>query len=336
MPESTAGAHDAQTSRLMTLVAELPEIYQPIYGLPLVQGARTADSDRIEVVAQMVDTVCQLVGRPLHILDLGSAQGYVAFRLSEAGHTVVGIEGLAQNVAVARAIQEQHPDRDVRFVEADILDCPSSVDLSEFDLVLGLSVLHHIVDRDGQDRAVELVATLAHHIPHGVFEMALDTEPVFWAPSLPTDPRATLAPFAFIREIGRTGTHLSEVRRPLLFASATHVLTGAGLREIRSWSDQAHHDATNVGLRRHFMVGDDIVKIAARFVDGPDDDALAVYRHELRNEAHILELLTSQGSTRPASSNSSTATTSRSSCAPPIPGSCSAWSPPPSPTSTAG
>ena len=295
MPESTAGAHDAQTSRLMTLVAELPEIYQPIYGLPLVQGARTADSDRIDIVAQVVDKVSRLVGRPLRILDLGSAQGYVAFRLSEAGHSVVGVEGLAQNVAVARAIQEQHPDRDVRFVEADILDCPSVVDLRAFDLVLGLSVLHHIVDRDGQDRAVELVATLAHHIPHGIFEMALAAEPVFWAGSLPADPRATLAPFAFIREIGRSGTHLSEVRRPLLFASGTHVLTGAGLREIRSWSDQAHHDATNSGFRRHFMVGDDIVKIAARFVDGTNDGPLGVYRNELRNEAHVLELLTSQG-----------------------------------------
>ena len=295
MPDSPADAHDAQTARLMTLVAELPEIYQPIYGQPLVQGARTADSDRIDIVAQVVDKVGRLVGRPLRILDLGSAQGYIAFRLSEAGHTVVGVEGLAQNVAVARAIHEQHPELDVRFVEADILDCPSEVDLGGFDLVLGLSVLHHIVDRDGQERAVELVSTLAHHIPHGVFEMALASEPVFWASSLPADPRATLAPFAFIRELGRSGTHLSDVQRPLLFASGTHVLTGAGLRAIRSWSDQAHHDATNPGLRRHFMVGDDVVKVAARFVDGTDDGVLAVYRNELRNEAHILELLGSQG-----------------------------------------
>ncbi len=292
-PPRHPGPHggDELNSRVLTLVAELPEIYQPIYGQPQVQGSRTADSQRISLVSGIVDGLATLLGRPLAILDLGSAQGYVDFRLAEAGHRVVGIELLDKNIAVARAIHEQHPDLDVAFVEGNIVDCASLVDPTQFDLVLGLSVLHHVIDRDGHDRAVDLVRTLADAIPHGVFEMALASEPVFWAPSLPADPRVTLAPYAFIREIGRSGTHLSDVQRPLLFASATHVLTAAGLRAIDTWGDQAHADAAHHGLRRHFQVGGDLVKIAARFTDDAEDGVLEVYRQELRNEAHVLELL---------------------------------------------
>jgi O-antigen chain-terminating bifunctional methyltransferase/kinase len=292
VPAPADGSADP-TAQLLALVAELPEIYQPIYGHPGVQGARTSDTDRIDLVLRTATTVAALVGRPLRILDLGTAQGYVAFRLAEAGHAVVGVEALDRNVAVARAIAGLHPELDVEIVEADIVDCPTVVDLAGFDLVLGLSVLHHVIERDGHDRAVALVSALARHVPHGIFEMALASEPVFWAPSLPDDPRVTLAPFAFVREIGRSGTHLSDVHRPVLLASTTHVLTGAGLREIRSWSDQAHRDSINPGLRRHYLVGDDVVKVAARFVDGGDDDAIAVYQGELRNEAHVLELLDS-------------------------------------------
>ncbi len=292
-PPRHPGPHggDELNSRVLTLVAELPEIYQPIYGQPQVQGSRTADSQRISLVSGIVDGLATLLGRPLAILDLGSAQGYVDFRLAEAGHRVVGIELLDKNIAVARAIHEQHPDLDVAFVEGNIVDCASLVDPTQFDLVLGLSVLHHVIDRDGHDRAVDLVRTLADAIPHGVFEMALASEPVFWAPSLPADPRVTLAPYAFIREIGRSGTHLSDVQRPLLFASATHVLTAAGLRAIDTWGDQAHAHAAHRGLRRHFQVGGDLVKIAARFTDDAEDGVLEVYRQELRNEAHVLELL---------------------------------------------
>ena len=291
MSDARPADQEDHNERILALVAALPEVYQPIYGQPQLQGSRSTDSDRITIVSRIVGEVAGQVGRPLRILDLGSAQGYVAFRLAELGHRVTGIERLKENLAVARAIGLQYPDLPVDFVAGDIVDAPTLVDLGDFDVVLGMSVLHHVIDRVGHDQAVGLLTALSAHIPHGIFEMALASEPVFWAGSLPVDPRVTLAPYPFIREIGRTGTHLSDVHRPLLFASGTHVLVADGLRTIDSWGDQSHPDVTNRGLRRFFMVGSDVLKIAARFSAAADDGVLDVYRNELRNEAHVLEIL---------------------------------------------
>jgi O-antigen chain-terminating methyltransferase len=281
---------EPSAERITKLLAELPEIYQPIYGHPEITASRSADSHRIDLLTNVIREVSTSVGRPLRILDLGSSQGYVAFRLAELGHHVTGIDFLQQNVALARALQDERPELDVAFIVGDIVDCRSLANLSSYDVVVGFSVLHHIAHRDGHASATALVAELSAHIPHAVFEMALATEPLYWAQALPIDPRVTLAPYAFIRELGQVETHLSAVRRPILFASQTHVLASDGLQEIESWTQESHSSADpgTRGLRRYFMVPSGIVKVAAQFVDHPSGPILDILRQELRREAHVL------------------------------------------------
>ncbi len=295
--DETRGAEDG----VVSLVRRLPEIYQPIYGHPEIHAARSADDHRIDVLRRVVEQISSHFDRSLRILDLGSAQGYTAFRLAELGHGVTGIDVVPTNVALARAIQERLTDLNVEFLEGDIAECPTLVDLDGYDLVVAFSVLQHIAHRGGHDAAVELVAVLSQKISHAVFEMALAAEPVYWAESLPEDPRVTLAPYAFIREVGRVGTHLSEVRRPILFASQSHVLAAGNLHEIESWTEEPHTEERGAlrSLRRYRFLPSGVEKIAARFADEADEDLLSQLRQELRREAHVLQALTGAGMEAP-------------------------------------
>ncbi len=221
----------------------------------------------------------------------------MAFRLAQLGHRVTRIDARPENVTVSRLIREEHSELDVAFVEGDVVDSNSLVNLGDYDLVIGFSVLHHIALRDGHAAAVSLVSTLSEHIPHAIFEMALASEAVQWAQALPADPRVTLAPFAFVREIGLAGMHRSDIRRPILFASQTHALTKGGLQAIVSWERESHAgmqgDAR--GLRRYYFVPAGIVKITARFTDSVDDAVVRLLRQEQRREAHTLETLAQTG-----------------------------------------
>jgi SAM-dependent methyltransferase len=277
---------------LEALVKELPEVYQPIYGAPEI-GASRGDEDRVAVLIDHITRLSKSVGRTLRILDLGSAQGYLSFRMAELGHEVTGVESLGINVAVARAIQDRHPALAVSFVEGDLSDALQTIDLGSYDVVVAFSVLHHVAHRDGHDVAARLVADLCASIPHGLFEMALPSEPLFWAEALPADPRVTLAPYPFIREIGQTRTHLSDVGRPMFFCSNTFALVNGELVPILSYTSRPHADANPLlgGMHRYYTLPIGIAKIAARFEDGPDEGLLDNLKAELRQEAEVLGTL---------------------------------------------
>lgn len=290
---------------LEALIRDLPEVYQPIYGMPEVAAARATDEDRVSLLITHVTRLSTHLGRPLRVLDLGSAQGYLAFRMAELGHRVTGVEYLAINVAVARAIGARHPELDVEFVEGDVTgvlgdrdpDIDGDLDLAGFDLVVGFSVLHHIADRDGQDAADELVHRLSGSVPHGLFEMAIPSEPVHWAGSLATDPRTTLGSYAFVRRIGESGTHLSDVLRPIFFCSQSLALLEDELLPILSQSGRPHADANPIleGMHRYYMIPQGMIKIAARFDPSGDAALIAGLQTELRQEAHMLGTLREAG-----------------------------------------
>ena len=85
------------------LTADLPEVYQPIYGHPALSThvSRTC-SDRLEHIVRVHDNLRSLLGRPLNVLDLGCAQGYFCFKLAERGANVHGVDYLDKNIALAR------------------------------------------------------------------------------------------------------------------------------------------------------------------------------------------------------------------------------------------
>ena len=275
------------------MVSQLPETYQPIYGHPALASSRVSDDSRVDYLVNLLTLLSAEYERPLRILDLGSAQGYVAFRLAERSHHVTGIDYLPINVAVSEALAVEHPDLDVTFIEGDLVDAASLVELDTFDLVIGFAVLHHIAYRDGHGRAVELVSQLMERIPHAIFEMALSNETMYWAEALPLDPRITLAPYPFIRELGRTSTHLGDVRRPILYCSRLLALANGGLAPIQSWFEEPHTAAPGllVGARRYFMLPDGLMILTGRFSESLHPNVVTERRIESRRCADVLEAL---------------------------------------------
>jgi O-antigen chain-terminating methyltransferase len=276
------------------LISRLPERYQPLYGRDGEDTSRTADLPRTAHILSMIDLIGAHLDRPPRILDLGSAQGYYCFLAAERRHHVVGLDYLPINVAVSRAIHEFHSELSVEFVEGDIDGAPALVADGDFDLVLGLSILHHIVHRDGHDTTVALVKQLRDNVPFGLFEMALREEPVYWADSLPNDPRATLAPYEFIRELAWSPTHLSEIERPLLYCSRSQALINGQLQPILRYAETSHPQASSVhaGIRRYYDITDGIVKIAANFGESIDLNLLVDLQNETRQEHAAVEKLT--------------------------------------------
>jgi O-antigen chain-terminating methyltransferase len=279
------------------LVSQLPERYQPIYGDEPGESSRAADLPRTASIVEMAELVSRHVGRPLRVLDLGASQGYLAFVLAERGHHVTGVDYLPINVQVARAIHDRHPHLDVTFLDGDVTDAVLMEGLDGFDLVLGMSVLHHVAHRDGLPRAVDVVANLSRRVEHGLFEMALRTEPMYWAECQPSDPRVTLAPYAFIRQVGSSPTHLSSIDRPLLFCSTSLALMNGELHPIRAFTEASHDAAADVvrGKRRYYTLDAGLMKIAARFSDDAEEEHLTFVRDELRHEAEVLGALAQSG-----------------------------------------
>jgi SAM-dependent methyltransferase len=286
---------------LAELVAGLPEIYQPIYGYVTPSSSRTVDLSRTEHIDRTTDAIAAFVGRPLRVLDLGSSQGFYTLRLAERGHAAVGIDFHPGNVAVSDALARRHPGLDVSFRHGDVVESIDMVRDGHFDLVLGLSVLHHVAHRDGHDVTASFVASLAEHVEFGLFEMALRDEPLYWAASLPHDPRVTLAPYRFVRQITRSDTHLSELSRPLLFCSSSNVLIGGAIRPITSYSETSHAAAAAVfvGRRRYYRVGTDVVKLTAQFIDDVERTSFDQQLDEMRHEAAVLDELRMAGVAAP-------------------------------------
>lgn len=81
------------TKDLNTLVSELPEIYQTIFGHPEWDGDAARDcNQRLDLITEQYDNLSRALGRPLNVLDLGCAQGFFSLSLASKGATIVGID----------------------------------------------------------------------------------------------------------------------------------------------------------------------------------------------------------------------------------------------------
>ncbi|MFN3630625.1 MAG: class I SAM-dependent methyltransferase, partial [Casimicrobiaceae bacterium] len=135
---------------LNPLVEALPEVYQPIYGHPeFSANASRGCVDRLAEVLKLHDALARAFGRPLRVLDLGCAQGFFSLQLAERGAHVLGIDFLPENIALCQALAAEHPALAVRFEHDRIEAVVARLSPGEFDLVLGLSVFHHLAHAQG-------------------------------------------------------------------------------------------------------------------------------------------------------------------------------------------
>ncbi|MEW6682914.1 MAG: methyltransferase domain-containing protein [Nitrospirota bacterium] len=247
-----------------SLVAALPEVYQPIYGHPEISWSASREcGDRLNEIVAVYEALSANHRRPLRVLDLGCAQGFISLSLAAQGAVVVGIDNLAANVAVCNALREANPTFDVQFREAAIESTIEHLNPGEFDLVLGLSVLHHLCHRYGKDRVREWTTALTAKAEIAVFELGVASEPLDWAKSLPEDERYLLDGVPFVHELSRFPTHLSEIMRPLYVCSSRYWYLDGKLGAFAKWTTSSHSLAgeAHEGTRRYFFGEGQLAKV---------------------------------------------------------------------------
>ncbi len=245
------------------LVRELPEVYQPIYGhCEFSSLARRPSLDRLAAVAAVHDELRRTLCRPVRVLDLGCAQGFFSLSLAARGAKVHGIDNLAQNIKLCQALAATAPASDVCFKLTEIDIAILELKPDEHDLVLALSAFHHICHARGQEATRALLGSLATKVPTVVYEPALCSEPLYWAAAQAKRPRDLLADFAFVTTLGEHPTHLSDIKRPLLFCSNKYWYLGGRVQAFTSWTDQQHEVAGNAfgGTRRYYFSEAQIAK----------------------------------------------------------------------------
>lgn len=260
-----------------TLVEQLPEVYQPIYLHPeLSNQVSRACEDRLALIKKIYETLCANTGRPLKVLDIGCAQGYFSLNLAQLGAHVHGIDFLDANIRVCQALaKEAGLTNQVIFEVSRLQDFIPDIQAGEYDLVLGLSVFHHISHASGADYVRSLLSQLGDKCAVLLLELALRDEPLYWAAAQPEDPRHYLESFAFIHQLGEHSTHLSAINRPLFMVSNTCWILGDVYRKFDHWSTDPHSLAqgTHQQTRRYYWSDDAILKFYQLDTSGRHDRA---------------------------------------------------------------
>lgn len=271
---------------ITSLVKALPEVYQPIYGHPEFNAlaSRPCD-DRLRLITSIYTRLAGVIGRPLRVLDLGCAQGYFSLHLAERGATVKGIDRLEENIKLCRGLAGKHPSYSVQFEVGSIEDVLSRLMPGDIDLVIGMSVMHHLCAERGAEQTRTILKELSSKIEAGVFEVALKEEPLQWAAQQPDTPDWLYQDFAFLACAGEFTTHLSDKPRPVYFASNKFWLTNSAITRVRHWTPLAHEfDRLSIDRgRRYFDTDNQFMKLF-RF-HGPQG---ALNRQELEREVECL------------------------------------------------
>lgn len=268
-------------------VSDLPEVYQPIYGHPnLSTKASRGCEDRLTHIIRIHDKLSSLLNRPLKVLDLGCAQGFFSFNLAACGAIVHGIDCLDKNIALCNALAEANKHLAISFETGRVENIIERLQQGEYDLVLGLSVFHHIIHEKGIETVKKLLKHAANQSGGLIVEFALKEEPLYWGPSQPEDPSTLLDSVAFVHEHARHDTHLAPISRPLFAASNRYWILDDDVRAFdHSFTEShAHSYNTHKGTRRYFFNSAYVLKMYR--LNHPRG---AFNETELTREAHFLQ-----------------------------------------------
>lgn len=159
------------------------------------------------------------------LLDLGCAEGYFVQQAAKFGCLAVGVDADVLRLSLAQASAILNRVNGAGFIYAEMT--PEFIDtLPIYDVVLFLSVLHHIMYARGVDHAREYMERLRPKVGQFmIFDMGQSNETQNrWASLLPdmgADPQAWIAEFLrsagfrSIKKIGDTDAYKGPVRRGL-------------------------------------------------------------------------------------------------------------------------
>lgn len=251
-------------SKLKLAVADLPELYQEVYGhSEFASSSARVSSERLAQVVKVYKALSTKKKRELRVLDLGCAQGYFSFQLAALGADVIGVDFLEANLKLCELIAIGNADFKVRFVQDTVERYLENTDLSQFDLVLGLSVFHHVLKYSGEEKTQALLQKLADSVDVALFEFAVKEEPMSWAALLPTTPTWFLQSYEYFYLLTRQSTHLSTIKRPMFLASNKYLYCCDEFKKIDIVLFQSHQHNQDVyqKSRKYFLAEDIFAKV---------------------------------------------------------------------------
>ena len=244
-------------------ITALSEKYQPIFGHPeFSDGASRPCDDRLSTVSTVYKIFSNYCGRPLRVLDLGCAQGYFSLHLANLGAEVLGIDASKENIALCDALANEFPALKVQFKHEDIELFFQKTQCNDIDMILGLSVFHHIIYKKGTDVVRNILRKAASQVAFLLLEFAKRQEPLYWGSSQPEDLRELLDDVAFVHEVALHTTHLSAIERPMFFASNFFWILQEHVEKIESWSPISHpfYPADELSWRRYYRSASKFLK----------------------------------------------------------------------------
>jgi len=266
-------------------VAALPELYQRVYGHPEYDRSSRPCDDRARVLTELITSLQDTLGKKaLRVLDIGCAQGYYALTLAALGCIVVGVDVNAQNVALCRYLASEQ-NLGATFVQANVTkEYIASLEGEQFDVVLALSVLHHLTHAHGFEYVFELLRMLSFRCTVMIAELARKEEPLYWNVKLPDDYRAFLEPFSFAYDVAWFPTHLSDIKRPLCVASNHIAFCNRKAYRFDTVLTKPFSDAPVVNARTSYLGDGVLVKLVKKDTAG----MIPILVEETRRAAGIL------------------------------------------------
>ena len=200
------------------------DTYHPAWLQQKLQPGQRDCSDRWNLIERQIAR-----HNATSLLDLGCAEGYFVRRAAEECKCLaLGVDAdfarilVAQNTALLDGVQG------AAFAYADI-DCAFMDKMPHFDVVIFLSVLHHVMYEHGVDYSRDLLRTIRRKTGiFMIFDMGQSNERLNqWAALLPDmgdDPAVWIADFLAsagftgIERLGTTDSYQNEARRTVFLA----------------------------------------------------------------------------------------------------------------------
>jgi O-antigen chain-terminating bifunctional methyltransferase/kinase len=280
------------SDKLNHLIFDLPEVYQTIFGHPEwdKEAARNCN-ERLDKINSVYSVLSEKLGRPLNVLDLGCAQGFFSLSLASKGARVRGIDFLDKNIAVCQALADENQELDISFETGRIEDIVENISPRQYDLVIGLSVFHHLVHEHGKDEIKKLLLKLANSVHAIILELAVKEEPLYWASSLPEHAYQLIEHCHFYKKIADYETHLSNISRPMYVVSNDYLILDDYCDSFTSYTNVPYKTATAVHgeSRRYYSNAHMVCKLYSFEKAGLSVYELARSKKELNQEINFLQ-----------------------------------------------
>jgi O-antigen chain-terminating methyltransferase len=279
--------HDNRLDILRQLAKDV-EPYQPPYGITGIFDNPARDSlDRARVIERYLQNPA---GQ--RMLDIGSSLGYMCYYFADRGAVTEGWDGRVVNTEFSRMVGEINGIETTIKTKLFDADTVKTIRSGEYDAVLLLSVVHHILHYNGLEYTQKLMKDLLERTPLLIVELAKrgEDKKLFWNAAQPED---ELAIFDLIKDdiviekLGDFSNHLSKHTRPMYaIRSKQSIVVNGHQYRYQHKSQFAYSDSPMVysaSLRRYYFGKDFIIKEYDFGTDGDKEN-----QRQIMNDLHKL------------------------------------------------